>query len=147
MEVALRSIQRLPTFEHLACAGVACSAEAHADSGEAIVVLSSKGWSEPVRHRLPLRGLRAGVQDVTFRVAQLGQVCVTLQYAPIDAALDESSDYAHTASKLDWGDPNDDGVATNVEAIRTLLDDQGISPVNARARGSFAHPTVGPRAV
>lgn len=37
--------------------------------------------------------------------------------------------YAARAKGLSWGDPNDDGVGTNVEYVRSLLEDEGIAPV------------------
>jgi hypothetical protein len=48
------------------------------------VVLNKSGWKEPARQMLPVRYLRAGLQDLTFRVPRLGQVTISLDYAPAD---------------------------------------------------------------
>jgi hypothetical protein len=79
----LQSVQRLPTLENLSIQDVELSAGV-VDDVSLEVVLNKSGWKEPARQMLPVRYLRAGLQDLTFRVPRLGQVTISLDYAPAD---------------------------------------------------------------
>ncbi|KOO23876.1 hypothetical protein Ctob_007257 [Chrysochromulina tobinii] len=68
----LQSVQRLPTLENLSIQDVELSAGV-VDDVSLEVVLNKSGWKEPARQMLPVRYLRAGLQDLTFRVPRLGQ--------------------------------------------------------------------------
>jgi len=77
-----------------------------------------------------------GVGPKTAHIRDLHRSCVPY----IDAALDDSSSYATTAKTLSWGDPADDGVGTNVERMRSLLEDEGIEPINTGRVGTYTGP-------
>ena len=62
----------------------------------------------------------------------------------IDQALDENSGYATTAKSLSWGNPEDDGVFTNIERIRSLLEDEGVTPISTgKIKGGAAGAPAG----
>ena len=45
--------------------------------------------------------------------------------------------YATKAKALTWGDPQDDGVKCNVDCMRSLLEDEGILPVDSARSGTY----------
>ncbi|KAL1510632.1 hypothetical protein AB1Y20_006933 [Prymnesium parvum] len=66
-----------------------------------------------------------GVGPRTTHIRDLHRTCVKY----IDNALEDNGSFARAAKAQEWGDPKDDGVATNVECVRVLLEDKGILPV------------------
>jgi len=77
-----------------------------------------------------------GVGPKTAHIRDLHRSCVSY----IDKALDETSSFVTTAKTLSWGDPHDDGVGTNVERMRFLLEDEGIVPINTARATTYAPP-------
>ena len=68
-----------------------------------------------------------GVGPKTAHIRDLHRSCVPF----IDQALDEGSSYVTTAKTLTWGDPADDGVKSNVDCMRALLE-AGVPPIDTK---------------
>ena len=63
-------------------------------------------------------------------ISDLHRTCVRF----VDDALDPEHAWSRTAKTLTWGDEKDDGVATNAEAFRALLEDQATPPIRPHAK-------------
>ena len=81
-------------------------------------------WAEQAR-LVPVAG---GFMTTSYRDPAALHGRAAPPHRSLHVALSRAS-YATVAKSLSWGNPEDDGVGTNVERIRFLLEDEGVAPI------------------